>query len=84
EDTAKAQVATVGQAIEAHQARHGEYPGSLQEMTEGKKAKLKPQNLKDPWHQELQYSAQGDGFTLCSNGTDKKSGTEDDVCYGTK
>lgn len=84
EDTAKAQVATVGQAIEAHEARHGEYPGSLQEMTEGKKAKLKPQNLKDPWQQELQYSAQGDSFSLCSNGTDKKSGTEDDVCYGTK
>jgi general secretion pathway protein G len=82
EDSAKAQVSTVGQVIEAHEAKHGSYPDSLQEMTEGKKAKLKIANLKDPWKQDLQYSQNGDGFSLCSNGADKKSGTEDDVCYG--
>jgi general secretion pathway protein G len=84
EDAAKAQVATVGQVVEAYEARNGEFPDSLETLTEGKKAKLKPQNLKDPWQQPLQYSAQGEGFSLCSSGADKKSGSEDDICYGEK
>ncbi|MCO4764234.1 MAG: type II secretion system protein GspG [Myxococcales bacterium] len=81
-DTAKAQVNTIGAVIEAHEARNGDYPESLEELTEGKRAKLKKSNLKDPWKQEMQYSAEGDGFTLCSGGDDKKTGTEDDICYG--
>ncbi len=84
EDAAKAQVATVGGVIEAYEARKGDYPESLQSLTEGKNPKLKTANLKDPWKQDLIYSAQGDGFSLCSNGADKKSGGEDDVCYGSK
>ena len=84
EDSVKAQVATVGQVVEAHEAKHGSYPDSLQELTEGKKAKLKTANLKDPWKQDLQYSQSGEGFSLCSNGADKKSGTDDDICYGAK
>lgn len=83
-DAARAQIATVGGVIEAYEARNGDYPGSLAEMAEGKNPKLKPENLKDPWKQELNYSASGDGFTLCSNGQDKKSGGDDDVCYGGK
>jgi general secretion pathway protein G len=81
-DAAKAQIATVGGVIEAFEARQGDFPESLQSLTEGKRAKLKQQNLKDPWKQDLLYSAQGDAFTLCSNGPDKKSGGEDDICYG--
>lgn len=81
-DTARAQVNTVGAVIEAHEARHGEYPDSLESLTEGKRAKLKKSNLKDPWKQDLIYRAEGDGFSLCSSGDDKKSGTEDDICYG--
>jgi general secretion pathway protein G len=81
-DTAKAQVNTIGAVIEAHEARHGEYPDSLESLTEGKRPKLKKANLKDPWKQDLIYRAEGDGFTLCSGGEDKKSGSEDDVCYG--
>lgn len=84
EDTAKAQVATVGQVVESYEARNGEFPDSLEMLTEGKKAKLKVQNLKDPWQQPLQYSSSGEGFTLCSNGADKKPGGEDDICYGGK
>ncbi len=84
EDTCKAQIANVGQIVEAHEARNGDYPSSLQELAEGKKAKLKPENLKDPWKKELQYQASGEGFTLCSGGSDKKIGTEDDICYGGK
>lgn len=83
-DTAKAQIATVGGVIEAYEARNGDYPDSLMMLTEGKKAKLKPGNLKDPWKQDLIYSRDSDGFSLCSNGDDKKQGTEDDVCYGGK
>ncbi len=81
-DTARAQINTIGAVIEAHEARHGDYPDSLETLTEGKKAKLKKANLKDPWKQDLVYRAEGDGFSLCSGGDDKKSGTEDDICYG--
>lgn len=83
-DAARAQVATVGGVVEAYEARNGDFPASLTELTEGKNPKLKPDNLKDPWKQELNYQASGDGFTLCSNGQDKKSGGEDDICYGGK
>ena len=82
EDTAKAQVNTIGSVIEAFEARNLDWPESLESMTEGKRAKLKKGNLKDPWKQELNYSADGEGFTLCSNGADKRQGTDDDVCYG--
>jgi len=82
EDASKAQINTIGAVIEAYEARNGDYPESLEELTEGKRAKLKKANLKDPWRQELQYSAEGDGFTLCTGGDDKTPGTEDDYCYG--
>ncbi len=82
QDAAKAQINTIGAVIEAYEARNGDYPESLDALTEGKRAKLKKSNLKDPWRQDLQYSAEGDGFTLCTGGDDKKTGTEDDYCYG--
>lgn len=82
EDTAKAQVNTIGAVIEAHEARNGDYPESLEALTEGKRAKLKKANLKDPWKQDIVFSADGEGFTLCSNGNDKRQGTDDDICYG--
>ncbi len=82
EDAARAQVNTVGAVIEAYEARSGEYPDSLESMTEGKRAKLKKSNLKDPWKQELNYSAENDGFSMCSNGDDKRQGSDDDICYG--
>ncbi|MSQ82072.1 MAG: prepilin-type N-terminal cleavage/methylation domain-containing protein [Myxococcales bacterium] len=84
EDVCRSQVANVGQIIEAYEAKKGDYPSSLQEMTEGKNAKLKPENIKDPWKKDLQYQSSGDGFTLCSGGSDKRTGTEDDICYGGK
>ena len=82
EDTAVAQVNTVGSVIEAYEARNGDWPESLESLTEGKRPKLKKGNLKDPWKQDLNYSADGEGFTLCSNGSDKRQGTDDDACYG--
>jgi len=84
EDVCKAQIANVGQVVEAWEAKHGEYPNSLQALAEGKNAKMKPENLKDPWKRDLQYSSSGDGFSLCSSGADKKQGSEDDICYGAK
>ncbi len=82
EDTARAQVNTIGSVIEAYEARNGDWPESLESLTEGKRPKLKKANLKDPWKQELNYNADGEGFTLCSNGGDKRQGTDDDACYG--
>lgn len=83
-DACKAQINSVGQTVEAYEAKSGEYPSSLTELTEGKHARLKPEILKDPWKKELQYQASGDSFSLCSGGDDKKVGTEDDICYGGK
>ena len=84
EDVCRSQIATVGAIIEAVEGKKGDYPASLQELTEGKHPKLKPENIKDPWKKDLQYQSSGDGFTLCSGGSDKRTGTEDDICYGGK
>ncbi len=84
EDICKSQIANVGQIIEAWEAKKGEYPSSLQELTEGKNAKLKADNIKDPWKKEMIYQSSGDSFSLCSGGADKRTGTEDDICYGGK
>ncbi len=81
-DSCAAQLNSVGGVVEAYEARNGDFPDSLTTLSEGKNPKLKKEILKDPWRQDLQYSATGDGFSLCSGGPDKKSGTEDDICYG--
>lgn len=83
-DACKAQINSVGQVVEAYEAKNGEYPSTLQVLTEGKRPQLKKEILKDPWKKELQYQANDDSFSLCSGGDDKKAGTEDDICYGGK
>lgn len=81
-DAAAAQMNSIGPIIEWYSERKGDYPDSLEELTEGKRPKLKKGSLKDPWQQEVNYNADGDGFSLCSNGPDKRQGTDDDICYG--
>jgi len=86
-DTCKAQIHTIAQQVQFWEAKKGDYPASLQAMTEGNTAPLRVEQLKDPWQQEILYSAEGSGggkFTLCSKGPDKKQGSEDDICFGQK
>ncbi len=82
EETAKAQVAGVGQILAQFKEKTGSYPASLHVLADGRKAKLKPENLRDPWRQELEYRLTTAGFELCSAGPDTDAGTVDDVCYG--
>ena len=80
EDVCRAQLAGMRGHIEAWEGKKGDFPASLQEMTEGKFPPLKLEQLKDPWKKTLQYQASEEGFSLCSGGSDKKLGTEDDIC----
>ncbi len=73
----------IGQHLTMYMTQDGEYPNSLSELTKkinGGKAILKKSQLKDPWKKKLKYSASDDSFELCSNGPDKREGTEDDIC----
>lgn len=61
--------------IVALKRRNHKLPGSLAEI---EKATGKP--LLDARNRPLRYTPKGKGFTLCSDGTDGKPGTADDLC----
>jgi type II secretion system protein G len=56
---ARTSAQAIGQAVEAYHAATGNWPQSLQELTQtspaGLKATLRPENLIDPWGQQYQY-----------------------------
>jgi general secretion pathway protein G len=62
-DRAKVDVTTLQTAIEAFKAEYGDYPPSLQTLTQadqatGNFATLEPKALMDPWNQQYQYEPQ--------------------------
>jgi general secretion pathway protein G len=77
EKTAKIQVQSIAAKVNYHQATQGDFPDSLADL----KPKIKEADRLDPWKQELVYSTTGEGFSLCSNGPDRKTGTDDDICH---
>jgi len=87
-DAARIQMEKIASTLEMYYARHSEYPSSLTEMTKkkgGKKGKsaLKKKDLKDPWKKKWIYSVDGESFSLCTSGPDKKQGSGgDDICHG--
>jgi len=85
-DACKAQLDNIGNHLEMYLFEHDEYPSSISELSKkGKATKkkiLKSSQLKDPWKKKLKYSNEGDAFTLCSSGPDKKDSTSDDICFG--
>jgi general secretion pathway protein G len=85
-DACKAQLDNISNHLEMYLYEKGEYPTSLSELTKTEKGKgkaiLKRSQLKDPWKQKLDYSAEGEAFKLCSGGPDKRLGGDDDICYG--
>lgn len=77
-----AQIANVGQIIEAHEARNGDYPKTLTSLTTGPRPKLKAASILDGCGRQLHYRTDGKNFVLCALGSDGEIGTPDDVCYG--
>lgn len=59
-------------------------PNSLEVLTQGAGAVLKKKQLKDPWNVEFVYTYPSSDnereYDLCSNGPDKRAGTDDDIC----
>jgi general secretion pathway protein G len=61
EQTARAQIIHLSQAVEAYKLDMGEYPESLQVLTqptEGKPAYVEAKELADPWQQPYVYEPQ--------------------------
>src|SRR5690348_16643238 len=61
ESTAKLQIAHLQEAVELYKTDQGEYPDSLQLLTqplEGKPAPLEAKDLLDPWQQPYVYEPQ--------------------------
>lgn len=83
-EAAKLHLDKVSEALTAYYATEGEWPNSLDDVTSGNNALLKPKNLKDPWKSEVLYRYPGSNsdreYDLCSKGADKKEGSEDDIC----
>lgn len=59
-------------------------PNSLDALATGSGALLKPKQLKDAWNVEFVYTYPSQDndreYDLCSNGPDKRAGTDDDIC----
>jgi general secretion pathway protein G len=85
-DAARISAEKIATVLDIYYARHSEYPSNLSELTKKtgkrKNAKLKNTDLKDPWKKVWKYGVDGDSFTLCSSGPDKKQDTDDDICHG--
>lgn len=86
-DAARISIDKIATVLDAYYTRHDEYPASLTELTKKKgkgkgKSPLKKADLKDSWKKKYDYGVDGDSFKLCSNGPDKKQGTDDDICHG--
>lgn len=85
-DACKAQIDNIANHLEMYLYEHDEYPSQISVLAKKEKGKrkaiLKKSQLKDPWKKQLKYGNDGDGFTLCSSGPDKKQGSDDDICFG--
>ena len=85
-DACKAQIDNIANHLEMYLYEHDEYPSNIDVLAKKEKGRgkaiLKTSQLKDPWKKKLKYSAQADGFTLCSSGPDKRDGGGDDICFG--
>ncbi len=81
--SAAAQISTIENAITMYSVDE-DTPASLEVLAQGAGALLKPKQLKDPWNQMFVYTYPSTDnereYDLCSNGPDKRSGTDDDIC----
>jgi len=75
---ARAELARIAGALEAHRARTGEVPGSLADLNEP----LSRDDLRDPWNHAYEYVPLGTGrYRLYSVGPDGREATDDDILH---
>jgi hypothetical protein len=81
-ETARAELATIAQALEKFRSERGSY--LVADKHSVAIDHLSPRYLQrvirvDPWNQPYSYHGQRDRFTLSSNGPDRKDATADDI-----
>ena len=86
-ERARAELETIGTALEAFRRERGFYIAAKEEST--LIDQLNPRYLSrvirlDPWHRPYQYEGTHERFTLRSGGADGKVNTADDVTLGNK
>lgn len=81
--SAAAQLSGIENALTMY-SLDADMPTSLDVLAKGAGALLKPKQLKDPWNVEFVYAYPSNDnereYDLCSNGPDKRAGTDDDIC----
>jgi len=82
-NTTSMQLKTIEGALTTY-SLDSDLPNSLDVLATGAGALLKPKQLKDAWNVEFVYTYPSQDsereYDLCSNGPDKRSGTDDDIC----
>jgi hypothetical protein len=79
-EACRKQLASVVTHLEAYRTQNGEYPFTLGSIKKDGRVVLGTEQLKDPWGQQLAFSGNKQGYSLCSSGADLKKGTADDLC----
>ena len=81
-ETARAELATIAQALEKFRSERGSYlVADKHSVTiDHLSPRYLPRVIRvDPWNQPYSYNGQRDRFTLSSNGPDRKDATADDI-----
>jgi hypothetical protein len=81
-ETARAELATVAQALEKFRSERGSYLVADKHSVaiDHLSPRYLPRVIRlDPWNQPYTYHGQRDRFTLSSNGPDRKDATADDI-----
>lgn len=81
-ETARAELATIAQALEKFRSERGSYLVADKHSVaiDHLSPRYLPRVIRvDPWNQPYSYHGQRDRFTLSSNGPDRKDATADDI-----
>ena len=81
---AQMQVDQVAGLVEQYYVVTGNWPACLHELTTSERTSaLLLEIPDDPWGSELRYAVGGSrGFFLCSDGPNRRTGDDDDICAG--
>ncbi len=84
-ETAKTQMANMGQAVEIYRLRHRHVPDALAVLTENDPRTgraLLPRIPRDPWNQEYEFRKHDrQTYEIRCYGRDGRSDTEDDIVH---
>lgn len=80
---AAAQLSSIENALTMY-SLDAEMPNNLEALAQGVGAPLKKKQLKDPWGVAFSFTYPSQDnereYDLCSNGPDKRAGSDDDIC----